>query len=162
MQALPTGAILAVWVLVFRTGPGQWLAEAVATFGLLLIIFGCVSRRPDSVAYAVGLYITAAYLFTASTSFANPAVTIARSLPSPGPPRGNRNAWKHGRYSAEAIARRKSIAELIRISATIRGYVILLRKVDEAFDTHSFAFKAEVPAAPRRSNRRRQRARSRR
>jgi glycerol uptake facilitator-like aquaporin len=63
-----------------RTGPGQWLAEAVATFGLLLTIFGCVSRRPESVAYAVGLYITAAYWFTASTSFANPAVTIARSL----------------------------------------------------------------------------------
>lgn len=63
-----------------RTGPGQWLAEAVATFGLLLTIFGCVSQRPDSVPYAVGLYITAAYWSTASTSFANPAVTIARSL----------------------------------------------------------------------------------
>jgi glycerol uptake facilitator-like aquaporin len=63
-----------------RTGPGQWFAEAVATFGLLLTVFGCVSRRPDCVAYAVGLYITAAYWFTASTSFANPAVTIARSL----------------------------------------------------------------------------------
>src|SRR5262249_28279012 len=62
-----------------RTGPGQWLAEAVATFGLLLTVFGCVSRRPQSVPYAVGLYITAAYWFTASTSFANPAVTIARS-----------------------------------------------------------------------------------
>src|SRR5262249_59313700 len=63
-----------------RTGPGQWFAEAVATFGLLLTVFGCVSRRPESVPYAVGLYITAAYWFTASTSFANPAVTIARSL----------------------------------------------------------------------------------
>jgi glycerol uptake facilitator-like aquaporin len=63
-----------------RTGPGQWLAEAIATFGLLLTVFGCVSRRPQSVPYAVGLYITAAYWFTASTSFANPAVTIARSL----------------------------------------------------------------------------------
>jgi glycerol uptake facilitator-like aquaporin len=63
-----------------RTGPGQWLAEAVATFGLLLTVFGCVSQRPHSVPYAVGLYITAAYWFTASTSFANPAVTIARSL----------------------------------------------------------------------------------
>jgi glycerol uptake facilitator-like aquaporin len=60
--------------------PGQWLAEAVATFGLLLTVFGCVARRPESVPYAVGLYITAAYWFTASTSFANPAVTIARSL----------------------------------------------------------------------------------
>ena len=66
--------------LTVRTGPGQWLAEAVATFGLLVTIFGCVAQRPDSVPYAVGLYITAAYWFTASTSFANPAVTIARSL----------------------------------------------------------------------------------
>ena len=63
-----------------RTGPGQWLAEAVATFGLLLTIFGCVARTPAAVPYAVGLYITAAYWFTASTSFANPAVTIARAL----------------------------------------------------------------------------------
>jgi glycerol uptake facilitator-like aquaporin len=63
-----------------RTGTGQWLAEAVATAGLLLSVFGCVARRPDAVPYAVGLYITAAYWFTASTSFANPAVTIARSI----------------------------------------------------------------------------------
>jgi glycerol uptake facilitator-like aquaporin len=63
-----------------RAGPGQWLAETIATFGLVLTVFGCVSRRPESVPYAVGLYITAAYWFTASTSFANPAVTIARSL----------------------------------------------------------------------------------
>ena len=66
--------------ITVRTGPGQWMAEAVATFGLLLTIFGCAWRRPDSVAYAVGLYITAAYWFTASTSFANPAVTVARSF----------------------------------------------------------------------------------
>ena len=63
-----------------RSGPAQWFAEAVATFGLLLTIFGCVARAPQAVAYAVGLYITAAYWFTASTSFANPAVTIARAL----------------------------------------------------------------------------------
>jgi glycerol uptake facilitator-like aquaporin len=66
--------------LTVRTGAGQWLAEGVATFGLLLTIFGCVARAPGAVAYAVGLYITSAYWFTASTSFANPAVTIARSL----------------------------------------------------------------------------------
>src|SRR5215467_9244631 len=73
---------LPVWQLSItqRTGPGQWLAEAIATFGLLLTVFGCIARQPQSVAYAVGLYITAAYWFTASTSFANPAVTIARSL----------------------------------------------------------------------------------
>jgi len=63
-----------------RTGPGQWFAEGVATFGLMLAVFGCAARAPQAVAYAVGLYITAAYWFTASTSFANPAVTIARSL----------------------------------------------------------------------------------
>jgi glycerol uptake facilitator-like aquaporin len=63
-----------------RAGPGQWLAEAVASFGLLLTIFGCVARAPAAVPYAVGLYITSAYWFTASTSFANPAVTLARAL----------------------------------------------------------------------------------
>jgi glycerol uptake facilitator-like aquaporin len=66
--------------MTVRTGPGQWFAEAVATFGLLLTIFGCSARTPSAVPYAVGLYITAAYWFTASTSFANPAVTIARSF----------------------------------------------------------------------------------
>ncbi|HLZ05527.1 MAG TPA: MIP/aquaporin family protein [Bradyrhizobium sp.] len=66
--------------LTVRTGTGQWFAEGVATFGLLLTIFGCVARAPSAVPYAVGLYITSAYWFTASTSFANPAVTIARSL----------------------------------------------------------------------------------
>jgi glycerol uptake facilitator-like aquaporin len=87
------GGIVGVWTahLMFelpvlqvsgnaRTGSGQWLAEAVATFGLLLTILGCVARTPTAVPYAVGLYITSAYWFTASTSFANPAVTIARSL----------------------------------------------------------------------------------
>ena len=73
---------LPVWQFstIVRSGPGQWLAEFVASFGLLLTIFGCVARAPTAVAYAVGLYITAAYWFTASTSFANPAVTVARSL----------------------------------------------------------------------------------
>ena len=63
-----------------RTGSGQWFAEGVATFGLLLTILGCAARTPAAIPYAVGLYITAAYWFTASTSFANPAVTIARAL----------------------------------------------------------------------------------
>jgi glycerol uptake facilitator-like aquaporin len=63
-----------------RTGPGQWFAEFVATFGLLLTILGCMARTPAAIPYAVGLYITAAYWFTASTSFANPAVTIARGF----------------------------------------------------------------------------------
>ena len=87
------GAVAGVWAahLMFelplwqfsatvRTGPGQWFAEAVATFGLLLTILGCGARTPSAVPYAVGLYITSAYWFTASTSFANPAVTIARAL----------------------------------------------------------------------------------
>jgi len=87
------GAIVGVWLahLMFdlplwqvattmRTGQGQWIAEFIAAFGLLVTIFGCLRGAPGAVAYAVGLYITAAYWFTASTSFANPAVTIARSL----------------------------------------------------------------------------------
>ena len=63
-----------------RTGLGQWAAEGVATFGLVATILGCLRARPDAVAMAVGLYITAGYWFTASTSFANPAVTVARSF----------------------------------------------------------------------------------
>jgi glycerol uptake facilitator-like aquaporin len=62
-----------------RTGPAQWLSELVATFGLLAVIWGCSRRRPSAVPFAVGAYITAAYWFTASTSFANPAVTLARA-----------------------------------------------------------------------------------
>lgn len=87
------GGIAGVWVahlmfelpvlqfsLTQRIGAGQWLSEAVATFGLLLTIFGCAERTPTAIPYAVGLYITSAYWFTASTSFANPAVTVARAL----------------------------------------------------------------------------------
>jgi glycerol uptake facilitator-like aquaporin len=63
-----------------RGGPGQVLSECVATVGLLSVIWGCSRSRPSVVPFAVGSYITAAYWFTASTSFANPAVTIARAL----------------------------------------------------------------------------------
>jgi len=65
--------------LTARSGAGQWLAEGTATFGLLLAIFGAVRFNPAAVPWCVGLYITAAYWFTSSTSFANPAVTIARA-----------------------------------------------------------------------------------
>ena len=63
-----------------RTGPAQWFSEGVATFGLITVIFYCVKSKSDAVPAVVGMYITAAYWFTASTSFANPAVTVARSL----------------------------------------------------------------------------------
>jgi glycerol uptake facilitator-like aquaporin len=63
-----------------RGGPAQLFSEFVATFGLLAVIWGCARYRSNAVALAVGAYITAAYWFTASTSFANPAVTIARAL----------------------------------------------------------------------------------
>lgn len=63
-----------------RTGGGQWVAEIIATFGLVAAILVCVKHRAEAVPFAVGLYITAAYWFTASTSFANPAVTIARTF----------------------------------------------------------------------------------
>jgi glycerol uptake facilitator-like aquaporin len=63
-----------------RSGPSQLFSEFVATFGLLAVIWGCPRHRPSAVPYAVGAYITAAYWFTASTSFANPAVTLARCM----------------------------------------------------------------------------------
>ncbi len=63
-----------------RSGSGQLVSEAVATFGLLAVIWACARRRPAAAPFAVGAYITAAYWFTASTSFANPAVTFARTL----------------------------------------------------------------------------------
>jgi glycerol uptake facilitator-like aquaporin len=63
-----------------RTGGGQVLSEVVATFGLLSIIWSCSRTRPTAVPFAVGAYITSAYWFTASTSFANPAVTLARAM----------------------------------------------------------------------------------
>ena len=62
-----------------RSGFPQGLSEVVATFGLLAVIWSCSRTRPQAVPYAVGAYITAAYWFTASTSFANPAVTLARA-----------------------------------------------------------------------------------
>lgn len=88
------GGILGVWAthLMFdlpvwqwsmtlhRTGGAQWTSELIATFGLLLVIFGGLKSRADAVPTLVALYITGAYWFTASTSFANPAVTIARGF----------------------------------------------------------------------------------
>jgi glycerol uptake facilitator-like aquaporin len=93
MVAQTAGAVAGVWAAHvmfalpvlevsshFRDGPAQWFAEFVATFGLLLTIAGAVRYAAGSTPLLVGLYITAAYWFTASTSFANPAVTIARTL----------------------------------------------------------------------------------
>jgi glycerol uptake facilitator-like aquaporin len=87
------GAIAGVWLahVMFdlpilqlsqhvRTGVAQWVAEIVATFGLLMVIWGCRAHKEPVTAFAVAAYITGAYWFTASTSFANPAVTIARAL----------------------------------------------------------------------------------
>jgi glycerol uptake facilitator-like aquaporin len=88
-----SGGVLGVWLahVMFgerlfvlshhaRSGPAQMVSEFVATFGLLSVIGGCSRRRSDVVPFAVGSYIAAAYWFTASTSFANPAVTLARAL----------------------------------------------------------------------------------
>ena len=93
LAAQVAGAIIGVWlahlmfdlpVLQFsthvRTGPGQWLGEVIATLGLLCIVWGCQAHREPVAAPAVGGYIMGAYWFTSSTSFANPAVTIARML----------------------------------------------------------------------------------
>ncbi len=69
-----------VWSTQVRAGASQIFSEFVATFGLLSVIWGCTRRQPETVPFAVAAYIAAAYWFTASTSFANPAVTVARSL----------------------------------------------------------------------------------
>lgn len=88
------GAVVGVWTAhamfdlpilqwsetMHRTGGAQWFSEMIATFGLLLVIFGGLRARPDAVPTLVALYITGAYWFTASTSFANPAVTFARGF----------------------------------------------------------------------------------
>lgn len=63
-----------------RSGVSQWVAEFIATFGLIMTILGCLKKRPEAIPYAVGLFISAGYWFTSSTSFANPAVTIARTI----------------------------------------------------------------------------------
>ena len=88
-----TGGVIGVWIAhamfaepllqvstKLRDGPGQGMAEFVATFGLIATILGSLRFRPEATPWMVGLYITSAYWFTASTSFANPAVTIARGL----------------------------------------------------------------------------------
>lgn len=88
-----TGGIVGVWVAhgmfglpvwevseKIRSGMGQWLGEGIATFGLVFTILGTLKARPHWIPASVALYITAAYWFTSSTSFANPAITIARSL----------------------------------------------------------------------------------
>ena len=93
VSAQLAGGLLGVWIahLMFdapvlqfstklRSGPGQWTGEAVATFGLILAILGTLQTQPRSVPTSIALYITAAYWFTSSTSFANPAITLARSL----------------------------------------------------------------------------------
>ncbi|MEM6373531.1 MAG: MIP/aquaporin family protein [Pseudomonadota bacterium] len=72
--------VLQTSTTLHRTGIAQWFSEILATFGLLFVIFGGLKSRPDSVPTLVALYITGAYWFTASTSFANPAVTIARGF----------------------------------------------------------------------------------
>jgi glycerol uptake facilitator-like aquaporin len=87
------GAILGTWVAHFmfsqdilqiattgRAAPQLWVSEGIATFGLVLVIFGAARSRPDTVPALVGIYIASAYWFTASTSFANPAVTVARAF----------------------------------------------------------------------------------
>ena len=93
LMAQVAGAVFGVWLahVMFdlpilqvsqhvRSGLPQWVAEVVATFGLLMVIWGCRAHKEPVTAFAVAAYITGAYWFTASTSFANPAVTIARSL----------------------------------------------------------------------------------
>lgn len=94
VTAQVVGAVFGVWAAhamfdlpvfqlsetMHRTGPAQWFSEILATLGLLFVIFGGLRSRPDAVPVLVALYITGAYWFTSSTSFANPAVTLARGF----------------------------------------------------------------------------------
>ena len=79
-HAMYAQPILQLSTTLHRSGSAQWLSEVIATFGLLFAIFGGLRARPDAVPALVAFYITGAYWFTASTSFANPAVTIARAF----------------------------------------------------------------------------------
>lgn len=94
-----------------RSGAAQMFSEFVATFGLLCVIWGCARSRPSAIPFAVGAYITAAYWFTASTSFANPAVTLARSFTNtfagirPGDAPGFIAAQLLGAFAATALFR---------------------------------------------------------
>jgi glycerol uptake facilitator-like aquaporin len=80
MVAQFAGGILGVWLTHVRSGSRQWVAESVATFGLLAVVGGCRKHGEPVTAIAVAAYITGAYWFTASTAFANPAVTVARAF----------------------------------------------------------------------------------
>ncbi len=105
-----------------RSGAAQIFSEFVATFGLLAVIWGCARHRSSSVAYAVGAYITAAYWFTASTSFANPAVTLARSVTNTFS--GIRPADVAGFIAAQLIG-------AFAATLVFQGLIPVLRKVPE-------------------------------
>lgn len=124
------GALIGVWAahLMFdlpvlqisgtmhRTGPAQWFSEALAMLGLLFVIFGGLRARPDAVPTLVALYITGAYWFTSSTSFANPAVTLARGF----------SDTFAGIYPAHI-----AMFIVVQFAATLIGHVVLKWVSDE-------------------------------
>ena len=101
-----------------RFGGALWLSEFVATFGLVVAILGTAHSRPNQVAYAVGLYISAAYWFTASTSFANPAVTIARSFSDTF---AGIQLSERGSVSGRAVRRRAGRAHILSLAFRIEA-----------------------------------------
>ena len=125
-----SGAVIGVWAahLMFdlpvlqisqtmhRTGTAQWFSESLAMLGLLFVIFGGLRARPDSVPTLVALYITGAYWFTSSTSFANPAVTIARGF----------SDTFAGIYPGHI-----AMFVFVQLAATLVGHVTLKRLLDE-------------------------------
>jgi hypothetical protein len=137
---------LPVWQFAIRarTGAGQWLAEAVATFGLLLTVFGCVAQRPQSVPYAVGLYITAAYwlwreLATAwprSPRFRNPRASISSSHPT-----APSVAWP--RLIRESVTRLPLCADKLQLSVGRNGLGQLISRMD-AFCVDPIAMKVRL------------------
>lgn len=125
-----SGAVIGVWAahLMFdlpvlqisqtmhRTGTAQWFSESLAMLGLLFVIFGGLRARPDAVPTLVALYITGAYWFTSSTSFANPAVTIARGF----------SDTFAGIYPGHI-----AMFVFVQLAATLVGHVTLKRFLDE-------------------------------
>lgn len=123
-----------------RTGGNLWLSESIATFGLLLVIFGIVrARRPSVVPFAVGAYIGAAYFFTSSTSFANPAVTTARTLTN--------TSSGMAPSSAPLFIVFQCLGGAIAVGAILILYPSIRRVADEVVMPHGYRATASTTAA---------------
>lgn len=137
---------LPVWQVsqTLRSGSGQWLAEGIATFGLIFAILGGLRFRSEAVPWLVGLYITAAYWFTASTSFANPAVAVGRIFSDTFA--GIRPADVPAFVLAELAGALLALAALRWLLSPERGSEAWMNAADVASDAPQVAFHPRLPA----------------